>query len=118
MAKGCEAIDMSFELNTGAKILAVGLEKWQAPPGVVRNTVKAVIKVGNRHIDCARIYGNEKEVGLALKEMFQTNVVKSEDLWVTSKLWCVDHALEDVLGALDTTLQDLQLVTLYIGPCD
>ena len=100
----------------GGRFPAIGLGTWLAKPNEVYDAVLAAIQAGYRHIDCASIYGNEAEVGMALQESFKTGMAKREDLFITSKLWNSDHAPERVEVAVRKSLEDLQLdyLDLYL----
>lgn len=86
---------------------AFGLGTWKSAPGDVYKAVKIAIRKGYRHIDCAPVYGNEKEVGQAITECIAEGIVKRNELWITSKLWNNMHAKADVIPALKQTLSDL-----------
>ncbi len=105
-----------LKLQSGDQIPMFGLGTWKSEPGEVYEAVKEAIKVGYRHIDCSPIYGNEKEIGNALSDVFKEGIVQREDLWITSKLWCNAHGANRVLPAVESTLRDLQIdyLDLYL----
>ncbi|KAI6148435.1 NADP-dependent oxidoreductase domain-containing protein [Pisolithus tinctorius] len=93
-------------LNSGRKIPQIGFGTWLSKPNEVGNAVEIAVRSGYRHLDLARVYGNQDEIGRALKKVIPS-VVSREDLFITSKLWNSAHQPNQVEAALDETLQQL-----------
>lgn len=105
------------ELYTGDKIPVIGLGTFGSDSVsaiTVADSVRRAIIGGYRHIDCASVYGNEKEIGVVLKEFIDTEIVKREELWITSKVWNDKH--DAVIESCKQSLADLQLdyLDLYL----
>jgi alcohol dehydrogenase (NADP+) len=105
---------LTFE--NGDHMPIFGLGTWKSPPKEAYDAVLEAIKIGYRHIDCAHIYKNEKEIGEAFAKAFNEGWVKREELWITSKLWNDCHEEEHVIPSLRQSLKDLQLdyLDLYL----
>lgn len=58
----------TLTLTGGVQIPQLGLGVWQTPRGVTSDAVQAALRLGYRHIDTARIYGNEEDVGRGVRE--------------------------------------------------
>jgi len=95
----------NITLNDGNNIPQLGFGVFQIEPGDTAEAVSEALRVGYRHIDTAEMYGNEKEVGQAIRE---SGLDRSE-VFVTSKLNNGFHARDDALKAFDQTLDDLGL---------
>ncbi|KAL6362075.1 hypothetical protein LRP88_05559 [Fusarium phalaenopsidis] len=104
-------------LNSGHKIPQLGYGTWQSSPGEVALGVFEALKVGYRHLDLAKVYGNQPEVAQGLKRAFQEIPgLRREDIFITSKLWNSQHDPEVVESALDDCLEELGLeyLDLYL----
>ncbi|KAH8168768.1 aldo/keto reductase family protein [Sarocladium implicatum] len=107
---GTKQTTRTFDLNSGAKIPAVGLGTWQSKPEEVTDAVKVALQTGYVHVDTAAAYGNEKDVGEGIK----ASGVPREKIWLTTKLNNPDH--KDVPGSIKKSLENLgtDYVDLYL----
>jgi 2,5-diketo-D-gluconate reductase A len=93
----------SLKLNSGTEIPQLGFGVFLVEP---RDTVEAVtqaLEIGYRHIDTAEMYGNEKQVGEAIRR----SRLPRSDVFVTSKLNNPWQTYDDAITAFDRSLSDL-----------
>lgn len=100
---GIKMVEKFYELSTGNKIPSIGLGTWQSKPEDAYFAVKTALENGYRHIDTAAIYGNEKEVGQAIKD----SGVPREEIFLTTKLWNDSHSYEGAKRAVAQSLENL-----------
>lgn len=98
-------MERTLRLNTGKEIPSVGLGVFRASPRETRSAVKEALSLGYRHIDTAQIYGNEADVGAAVKE----SGLPREEIFVTTKLWNSEQGYDSALRAFDASLARLGL---------
>ena len=105
-------------LYTGAQMPAIGLGTFgsdHVSPSEVAEAVEGAAAVGYRHFDCASVYGNEAQIGYALRQILRLGLNR-EQLWITSKLWNDKHGENDVIPSCRQSLADLRLdyLDLYL----
>jgi len=109
----------NLKMDNGSEIPVVGLGTFGSDlysNEQIANAVYEAVLMGYRHIDCASVYGNEKEIGQVLTKLISEGLVKREELWITSKVWNNMHGDEQVLASCKQTLADLKLdyLDLYL----
>ncbi|MFT3875307.1 MAG: aldo/keto reductase [Propioniciclava sp.] len=102
----------SIPLRGGTSIPQFGLGTYKLAPEQTQRTVEAALELGYRHVDTAAMYGNEREVGLALA----ASGLARDDVFVTTKLNNPDHDPDAARAAFERSLDALQLdqVDLYL----
>ena len=94
-----------IRLNDGNTIPQLGFGVYQIGPEDTAEAVSRAFEIGYRHIDTAEMYGNEKEVGEAVR----ASGLERGDVFVTSKLNNSFHEPEAARDAFDKTLSELGL---------
>jgi diketogulonate reductase-like aldo/keto reductase len=106
-------ISSTVALSNGVQIPWLGLGTFRSPPG--RETEQAVrwaLELGYRHIDTAAYYGNEGDVGRALRD----SRLPRQSVFITTKVWNADQGYETTLAAFDRSRQSLgvDVIDLYL----
>jgi methylglyoxal/glyoxal reductase len=100
-------------LNNGVQIPMLGLGVYQIPPGkTTQEAVKFALATGYRLIDTAALYGNERDVGKAVKE----SGIDREEVFVATKLWNSDHGYDSTIRAFENSLSllGLEYIDLFL----
>src|SRR3954447_5029920 len=99
-------------LNNGIEIPQLGFGVWRVPRGKTKQAVAAALDAGYRHVDTAKLYDNEREVGEAVRE----SGLDRDEVFVTSKVWNTDQGYDSTLRAFDASMERLgfEVLDLYL----
>ncbi|KAF9732751.1 hypothetical protein PMIN06_007078 [Paraphaeosphaeria minitans] len=118
----------TVKLASGYDMPLVGFGLWKVPKETAADTVYNAIKVGYRLFDGAYDYQNEKEAGEGIQRAIKEDLVKREDIFITTKLWnnyhSKEHALAMIkkqneawgLGYIDLFLIHFPVALAYVDP--
>ena len=98
----------TLTLNNGVELPALGYGVFQTPPDETIAAVETALRTGYRHIDTAAAYGNEREVGEAIR---RSGVDRSE-IFVETKVWISDYGYDATLHAFDKSAGKLGVETI------
>ena len=89
----------------GARIPRLGFGTWLLQGDEAYDGVRDALEIGYRHIDTARAYENEEDVGRAIAD----SGVDRGEFWLTTKLWTSEFAPDRVRRATEDSLRNLRV---------
>src|ERR1041384_2185041 len=84
-----------LRLNNGVTMPALGFGVFQSPPEETTAAVETALNVGYRLIDTAAAYGNERQVGEAIRR----SGIDRDDVFIETKVWVSDYGYDETLHA-------------------
>ena len=97
-------IDINHE-----QIPALGLGTYKLKGSTCQDAIVDAIEIGYRHIDTARMYENEQDIGQGIRN----SGIDRDELFITTKIWYTDLVRTNVLNAANDSLRKLQ--TSYVN---
>src|SRR6266536_5522443 len=90
-------------LNNGVEMPALGLGVFQTPPDETRDAARSALESGYRLIDTAAAYGNERQVGDAVRE----SGISRSDIFLETKIWISDYGYDETLHGFEKSARKL-----------
>ncbi len=103
-------------LSSGYEMPVAGIGTYSLKGDECVNSIKPALEQGVRRIDTAYMYGNEKEVGQAVREFMSETGTPREEILVITKLYPGEQfsnpekAIQDALNKLDVGYIDIMLL--------
>ncbi len=115
LSKGTNGNPPVIKLSSGYDMPIVGLGTYSLRGDRCVNAILSAIRLGYRKFDTASFYGNEEEVGQAIRQAIEEGLIKREDVFVTTKLYPNEFSdaeknIEKCLSKLDIGYIDLMLL--------
>jgi len=98
----------NITLNNGVDLPALGLGVFQSPPTETTGAVQAALETGYRLIDTAAAYGNEREVGEAIRR----SGIARDEVFIETKVWISDYGYDATLHAFEKSVRKLGVARL------
>ncbi|HTZ42921.1 MAG TPA: aldo/keto reductase [Jatrophihabitans sp.] len=98
----------TISLNNGVEIPQVGFGVFLVPESETTAAVAAALEAGYRHIDTAKLYQNEAEVGAAIAQ----SGIPRDEIFVTTKVWNSEQGYEAATASFEASLERLRLDVL------
>jgi len=99
-------VNKEIKAVNGVKIPQVGFGVYKLTKGEdFQKAVGEAIRIGYRHFDTAKIYGNEENLGIEI----QKSKIPREEFFIASKVWNTDHGYEATKKAFEQTCKNLNV---------
>src|ERR1700742_3828522 len=93
----------ALTLNNGVTMPALGFGVFQSPPEETAAAVETALRDGYRHIDTAAAYGNEREVGEAVRD----SGLDRSDVFLETKIWISDYGYDETRRGFEKSARKL-----------